>query len=124
MRLSDFDEITIKGTERVEIQQLAERLDIKPEEVVSDALRLLKVITDNGLYVKKGRLTAHAPVMHALGLWREIMSSGATGRIEVATRHGPVAYRLPQEAFQHTVVRGNQPPSTGSVQASVVTRGS
>ena len=69
---SSFDDITLSGNDAAGFRELAERLNVRPEEVVNDALRLLRITVENGMYVKRGRLTAHAPIIHALGLWREI----------------------------------------------------
>ena len=91
--------IVITGKAAADLRNLARKLEIEPEEVVADALRLLRTTVDNRLYVTKGRLSSRAPALHALGFWRDVVDRGATGRIEVNTRHGPVAFRLPAEAF-------------------------
>lgn len=105
--------IRITGKAAADLRDLAESLGVEPQEVVSDALRLLRTTVDNGLYVKKGRLTTHAPVMHAMGFWREIWDLGTTGRIEVNTPRGPVAFNLPREARKasHTEVVDRETPS-------------
>lgn len=92
--------IRITGQAAIDLHRLAQQLEIAPEEVVADALRLLRTTVDNRLYVRKGRLTSQAPALHALGFWREVVDLGATGTIEVNTRRGPVAFRLPREAFR------------------------
>lgn len=97
---SAFDDITLSGNDAVSLRELAARLEIRPEELANDALRLLRITVENGLYVKKGRLTSDAPVIHALGLWRQLALLDATGRIEASTSQGPVAFKVPREAFQ------------------------
>ena len=110
--------IRIAGNAAADLRHLAERLGIAPEDVVTDALRLLRTTVTNGLYVRKGRLTPQAPALHALGFWREIIDSGATGRIEVGTSRGPVAFRLPAEAFHKSPFEGMYAPPMWEAQGT------
>lgn len=102
--------IKITGKAAADLHHLAQQLDIATEDVVNDALRLLRTAVGNGLYVGKGPLTPQAPALYAMGFWRQIIDQGATGRIEVNTRHGPVAFRFPAEAFYKSPIGGTYTP--------------
>jgi len=98
--------IRITGKPAADLRHLAQQLGVTPEDVVADALRLLRTTVDNRLYVTTGRLTSQAPAMYALGFWSNVIDQGATGRIEVNTRRGSVAFQLPKEAFHRSQIVG------------------
>lgn len=110
--------IRITGKAAKDLRHLAQQLGVEAEDVLTDALRLLRTSVDNGLYVGKGRLTQRAPALYALGFWSQIMDQGATGRIEVNTRHGPAAFRLPPEAFHKATIAGTYTPLTWGGQGT------
>jgi hypothetical protein len=110
--------IRITGKAAADLRHLAQQLGVATEDVVTDALRLLRTSVDNGLYVAKGRLTQRAPALYALGFWSQIMDQGATGRIEVNTRHGPAAFRLPPEAFHKSTMVGTYTPPMWGAQGT------